>query len=151
MSIIASTQMRKMWRNAFANYTSSTTTNGEYNELYNWGGIIKIYSGTINNTSASTLLLSVDESITTVETVSGQERIIYHGQGDAIASGNASWFSLSTTALPSEGWTNNIRPPWAYGTVGTDSGADLMIGNTAIVSGTTYLVNNLTFTFAYGI
>lgn len=142
--LTTSTQMRKMWRNAFANYTSSTTTNGEYNELYNWGGIIKIYSGTINNTSASTLLLSVDESITTVETVSGIERIIYHGQGDAIASGNASWFSLSTNE-PSD---SRI---WAYGTVGTDSGSDLMIGNTAIVSSTTYLVNNLTFIFAWGI
>tara|TARA_R110002074_G_scaffold301280_1_gene472668 strand:+ start:830 stop:1264 length:435 start_codon:yes stop_codon:yes gene_type:complete len=142
-TIRLSTTMKKMWRNAFANYTSSNTTNGEYNQLFNWGGVIRIYSGTINDLGASTQLLSVTDAFTTVETDGNNENIIYSGQVSANASGTASWFSLSTAF--------DINP-YAYGTVGTDgSGADLMIGNTAIVSGETYFVNGLRLKFSNAI
>ena len=142
-TIRLSTTMKKMWRNAFANYTSSNTTNGEYNQLFNWGGVIRIYSGTINDLGASTQLLSVTDAFTTVETDGNNENIIYSGQVSANASGTASWFSLSTS------FDSN---PYAYGTVGTDgSGADLMIGNTAIVSGETYFVNGLRLKFSNAI
>ena len=144
MAIIRlSTTMKKMWRNAFANYTSGGSAAKEYNELYNWGGVIKIYAGTINDLGASTLLMTVTETETTIETDGNNENIIYSGQDNADASGTASWFSMSTS------YDNT---PWSYGTVGTDgSGADLMIGSTAIVSGTVYFVSGLKFKFSNAI
>lgn len=142
-TIRLSTQMKKMWRDAFANYTSTNSVNSEYNQPFNWGGTLKVYSGTINDLGASTLLLTATSLRTTMETDGNNENIIYDGQDNADVSGTASWFTLSTSY-------NNT--PYAYGTVGTDgSGADLMIGNTAISSGTVYFINGLRLKFSNAI
>ena len=74
-TIRLSTTMKKMWRNAFANYTSGDGAAKDYNVLFNWGGVIKIYAGTINDLGASTLLMTVTNAETTIETDGNNENI----------------------------------------------------------------------------
>ena len=138
-TIRLSTTMKKMWRNAFANYTSGDGAAKDYNVLFNWGGVIKIYAGTINDLGASTLLMTVTNAETTIETDGNNENIIYStGMNTASASGTANWFTLK-----------HSHGTVAYGTVGTmGSGSDLEIGSTAITSGQQYMINSLRLRFS---
>ena len=77
MAIIRlSTQMKKMWRDAVANQTSTTFTNIAYIQSQNFSAHIKIYSGTINDLGNSTLLFSTATVTATPETDGNNENII---------------------------------------------------------------------------
>jgi len=139
-TLILSTQMKKMWRDGFANYSSGgdPITGSEYNQPYNQGFYIYIYDGTINDIGASTQLWRGTVNNVSVET-DGDDEIINYGTNKpaATASGTANWFRLA-----------NSNGTMFYGTVGISGSFDLMIGNTAIISGQEYIINNLKFKFS---
>ena len=131
-----------MWRDAFANQTSTYFTNIAYVQPQNFTAQLKIYSGTINDYGSSTLLYSTTTVTATPETDGNNENIIYStGMQEASTSGTASWFELTHSH-------GNV----AYGTVGINgSGSDLEIGSTAITSGQQYIISGLRLRFSNAI
>ena len=132
-----------MWANSFG---TITTANQE--EMGNWcfhnvnGTLgastdVTIYSGTINDVGNSTVLLTAQTTQSRVE-LDGSDHIIVYGcpSTAATASGTASWFALGD---------------WAYGTIGTDSSSDLVIGTLSITSGQEYTIDNIKFNFTNAI
>lgn len=64
-------------------------------------------------------------------------------QGTAVASGTAGWFLF--VANPTDALADSTTLPRISGSIGV-SGADLNIGNTSIVSGRTYTIDEFTLT-----
>jgi hypothetical protein len=135
-----STQMKKAWRQGFMNRTDYNSSHGlVWAHNNNYDSYITIWDGTINDYSGSTKLLRM-RVYGTASTESGEELITYNSSGTtaALYSGTATWFHIG----------GSDSDYWAYGTVGTDgSGADLMIGTTALVSGTQYNFSNIVMKF----
>lgn len=115
-------------------------------------GIIKIYSGTAPSTAdaavTGTLLVAIDNGGAAVNFAEPSSNAIAIAGGEtwsvaAVATGTASYFryviKASDDGLLS---TTQVR---IQGTVGT-SGADMIIGNTAIVSGATQTIDTFTLT-----
>lgn len=138
-----STTYKKMWANSFGTITTSGNINMGDWCFHNQGGTLGspttviIYSGTINDVGNSTVLLTQGTSSSRVEQ-DGNDCIIVYGcpSTAATASGTASWFALGD---------------WAYGTIGTDSGSDLVIGTLSITSGQEYTIDNIKFNFTNAI
>ena len=134
-----STQMKKMWRNNFAQYTGHNTVTNQYTYTgIHGGGTIQVFSGTINDFENSTVLYQAS-LIASVTTDGNNEDIVYStSMSAAVATGTATWFRLSS----------NYHSQWVYGTVGLDnSGSDLMIGSTAITSGQSYVIGGIKIRF----
>lgn len=115
-------------------------------------GIVKIYSGTAPATAdaafAGTLLVAIDNG--------GSATTFAEPSSNAIAKTGAETWSVAATATGTASYfryvikatddgtlsTSQVR---IQGTVGT-SGADMIIGNTAIVSGATQTIDTFTLT-----
>lgn len=115
-------------------------------------GIIKIYSGTPPATAdaaiAGTLLVSIDNggSATTFGEPASNAIAIAGGETwsvAAVATGTASFFRYVIKAT--DDGTLSTTQVRIQGTVGT-SGADMIIGNTAVTSGATQTIDTFTLT-----
>lgn len=115
-------------------------------------GVINIYSGTAPSTAdaatAGTLLVAIDNggSATTFAEPASNAIAIAGGETwsvAATASGTASYFRYVIKAT--DDGTLSTTQVRIQGTVGT-SGADMIIGNTAVVSGATQTIDTFTLT-----
>lgn len=115
-------------------------------------GIVKIYSGTAPATAdaavTGTLLVSIDNGGTATTFAEPSSSAIAIAGGEswsvaAVATGTASYFRYVIKAT--DDGTLSTTQVRIQGTVGT-SGADMITGNTAIVSGATQTIDTFTLT-----
>ena len=132
--------VRTTYTNRGNNIITSTSIPGAVSTSFNnSNAYLRVYSGTINDLSNSTLLYESQLNSNDGGVADGTNYTITYGTNfkTATASGVATWFAL---------WSSGTEY-WAYGTVGNDSSFDLTIGNTTLIQGMEYSINNIKFRF----